>query len=502
VENITNTRQTKKVDVIHSTTNPTSGKKIVENNISNVHKTETVAVVQSTTSPVNGNNFVENITNTRQTKKVDVIHSTTNPTSGKKIVENITTEQQTNKLNIVQTTTSPTGEKTIAGKKSVAKKQQTKVNGVQMEYDFPIFESIEQLLGRQTIEDSFPFIDDVSKHYRFCKKLGAGSFGVVFKAIDLLDGTNFAVKVINKSKIPIKKKAFNERKLMIEYNLMRRLDHDHIIKCFGAFSDQENYYILMDLVDDGSDLLDFVLDDAQLSIDDDEKLTIDDKKDMICQIIAAVEYYHSQQIAHRDLKPENIMVVKKNGKYILKIIDFGLANLVNLRKKHKTMCGSPIYMAPEIATQELYNPQIADIWSLGAVMFVILTASFPWKKNRPIREFLNYEKDFNETLLERNGAGECAKMFQRIFVAAEHRITISELKKDPWFKGHLIDSGIPKIELDVMNNMTDDVDIIFRLYDLGFSPDSVAALIDNEYGDNSSEAAMYQRVLTMKKRMN
>ena len=89
------------------------------------------------------------------------------------------------------------------------------------------------------------------------------------------------------------------------------------------------------------------------------------------QLMSAVKYMHDHNVAHRDLKLTNILV---DPEYIVKIIDFGFA--CEAEELQKMYCGTPSYMAPEIVERKMYEPKPTDIWSLGVVLFKLLTGDY------------------------------------------------------------------------------------------------------------------------------
>ena len=93
------------------------------------------------------------------------------------------------------------------------------------------------------------------------------------------------------------------------------------------------------------------------------------------QIISGVSYAHSNLIAHRDLKPENILM---DHNKIIKIVDFGLSNLMKDGRLLKTACGSPNYAAPEIVGERKYEGTSVDVWSCGVILFALLAGQLPF----------------------------------------------------------------------------------------------------------------------------
>jgi serine/threonine protein kinase len=100
------------------------------------------------------------------------------------------------------------------------------------------------------------------------------------------------------------------------------------------------------------------------------------------QLVGAIAYCHMRGVAHRDLKPENILFTEFP---MIKLSDFGLCGYLMPEAKLQTFCGSPCYFAPEILIGGPYDGARADIWSLGVVLFVMVTASLPWNPDNEMR---------------------------------------------------------------------------------------------------------------------
>ena len=96
------------------------------------------------------------------------------------------------------------------------------------------------------------------------------------------------------------------------------------------------------------------------------------------QILSAIKYCHSNSIVHRDLKIENILLDKNGG---LKLIDFGLANFIDPFKHLSTFCGSLYFAAPEVLSAKKYIGPEIDMWSLGVILYVLVSGKVPFDDN-------------------------------------------------------------------------------------------------------------------------
>ena len=93
------------------------------------------------------------------------------------------------------------------------------------------------------------------------------------------------------------------------------------------------------------------------------------------QIVDAIAYCHSFGVAHRDLKPENVLIIKFPH---VKIADFGLCGYISAQQMMKTFCGSPCYCSPECLSKLDYDGRKSDIWSLGVLLYTMVTGQIPW----------------------------------------------------------------------------------------------------------------------------
>ena len=132
------------------------------------------------------------------------------------------------------------------------------------------------------------------------------------------------------------------------------MNSNFIVKFFGKLEDEENIYLILELIN-GLDLFHTMRQ---------KRLKLSEITNLTRKIVLCLEYIHSQGIVYRDLKPENIMIDEDGNP---KIIDFGLSKCIN-DERTATVCGSPEYMAPEVIRKRPYNYSV-DFWALGILIY-------------------------------------------------------------------------------------------------------------------------------------
>lgn len=202
-------------------------------------------------------------------------------------------------------------------------------------------------------------------------KLGAGSFSQVYlgfyvgKNSDMIEkGTRVAIKVINTNGMSIKVKRIINDEIEIMH-LIKNDPHPNIVGCFDVHETKDGVYIIMEYCDSGN--LAHII-----------KAPIKEKyiQFYFAQLVNGLKFLYERNIVHRDIKPENILLT--NNRRVLKIADFGFAKKSKDNSLYDTVCGSPLYMAPEITGQNYYNKQ-TDLWSVGMVLYEMLYGSHPFK---------------------------------------------------------------------------------------------------------------------------
>lgn len=153
------------------------------------------------------------------------------------------------------------------------------------------------------------------------------------------------------------------------------------------------------------------------------------------QIVSALKYLNDKNIIHRDIKPKNILVTN-NGRTI-KLCDFGFARHSDGLKKVMTMCGSPLYMAPEIYQKIGYTVSV-DVWALGIVLYEMLFGVHPLKNYNDPKKIADSVTNI-DIIIPYNINGiepECIVVLERMLQRREiDRIQITELFSDNWMLG-------------------------------------------------------------------
>ncbi|XP_037367241.1 serine/threonine-protein kinase ULK1 isoform X5 [Talpa occidentalis] len=227
--------------------------------------------------------------------------------------------------------------------------------------------------------------------FEFSRKdlIGHGAFAVVFKGRHReRRELEVAVKCISKKNL-----AKSQALLGKEIKILKELKHENIVALYDFQEMANSVYLVMEYCN-GGDLADYLHAMRTLSED-----TI---RLFLQQIAGAMRVLHSKGIIHRDLKPQNILLSNPGGRRAnpnnirVKIADFGFARYLHSNMMAATLCGSPMYMAPEVIMSQHYDGK-ADLWSLGTIVYQCLTGKAPFQASSPQDLRLFYEK--NKTLV-------------------------------------------------------------------------------------------------------
>jgi calcium-dependent protein kinase len=343
--------------------------------------------------------------------------------------------------------------------------------------------------GKTALKLPFSFDFNIHHRYHFQRVINHGAFGQVKLYSDrIFSGTEYAIKCI--SKMRVKPNKIHQIKNEIE--ILSQLDHPNIVTYFCTVEDNKNYYLLMEYLS-GKDL-------DKIFREDYNKITFDDIRFILYQVFSALNYIHSKNIVHRDIKPANIICAKNNGKFDLKLIDFGLS--VNLEKRGKySVAGSLAYLSPEGLKEIIHVKN--DLWACGVIFYWFIYGKMPFeKKTRSelyeaiIKEEIEYDENMMRAHTPKEAIDLCQKLLLRDF---DERISAIDALKHPFFKKLNVAENDNQIFNDYFTK--ERVEYI-RLYNLGNILKKTFVYVYSMFGSYDEEEGFRKMFLTLDKTMN
>ena len=242
---------------------------------------------------------------------------------------------------------------------------------------------------RKKSEDGTKMVNN----YKCGKHLGSGAFSDVKLAIDTNTSQKYAMKIMDKKKLEKKMGKIGGQSSLMEdiereIEVMKLLAHENIVALQEVINDPADHYIyIIQEYCSGGEIQ-----------NEGEPLNEEKARKYFRSCLRAVEYMHSQHVIHRDIKPENILLDKNDN---VKLADFGTAQIVKEGEKLSIPKGTPAFMAPELLSFDtvIYSGPPADIWSLGATLFMLVVGHPPWMAANEIelgRKVKNDELRFPE----------------------------------------------------------------------------------------------------------
>jgi len=287
------------------------------------------------------------------------------------------------------------------------------------------------------------------------KIIGKGSYSNIYMG-RIIDKKIISAKSLTSDIIAIKKIQTNKM-INDEIDIMQKIMKignicNNIIKCIDIIEELNYIYIIMEYCIDG-DLSNIIGKPIKENI----------VKYYFSQLVNALYYLNKNNIIHRDIKPKNILL--KNNKKDLVLCDFGFARIKTIRRV-KTICGSPLYMAPELLEQKTYT-DIVDVWAIGMILYEMIYGNHPYKDCKDIDDLKEFSKKsiiippIHNTNI--NVSYNCIDLMNQLLEKEEkRRITLDNLFNHPWIK-------------DTYNNT--DADYEYKNIDI--------SILEDEYIDNN-----------------
>jgi len=271
--------------------------------------------------------------------------------------------------------------------------------------------------------------------------LGRGSYSKVYLGYNS-NNEKCAIKIIASYGLNNSTKD----KLLDEANILKSLNHINIIKLYDIYEDNNNIYIILEYCENN---LQNIINNT----------TEQQAKKYIKQIVEGLYYLQNKNIVHRDIKPANILI--KNN--IIKICDFGFAKSINSNDfMMDTICGSPLYMAPEILFKTKYSSK-SDLWSLGIIIYQMVYHRHPYKNVKSIGDLIK-KIEIEDIEYEESVSEECIELMKELLnLSPNYRLSWKELKDHKWLEEQIKEDSFKE---DTINEGSINESMIFNIEEL------------------------------------
>ena len=256
--------------------------------------------------------------------------------------------------------------------------------------------------------------------FNLLKELGAGSFGRVLLVQHKITQAKYAIKAIDKRN----QANYEERRYFRrEIEIMYRVHHPNVVKLFGHFEDNTYCYFIMEYIPGGNIY-------SLVPKNNIRQITTQQIASIMKDVISAVYFLHHMhpKIVHRDIKPENVLL---DQGMVAKLTDFGWSNYMQGDMKRTTVCGTPVYLAPEIINNQGHDEHV-DIWCIGVLLFELMAGYSPWQGNDV--QTVKYNISRLKIQWPRDMDRDAADLISRILkYNPEERIPLSQMLLHPFF---------------------------------------------------------------------
>ncbi|CAN8316938.1 unnamed protein product [Cochlearia groenlandica] len=324
--------------------------------------------------------------------------------------------------------------------------------------------------------------------YLVGRKIGSGSFSVVWEARHIVHGTVVAIKEIAMARL--NKKL--QDSLMSEIFILRRINHRNIIRLLDMIESPGKIHLVLEYCKGG---------DLSVYIQRHGSVPEATAKHFMLQLAAGLQVLRDNNIIHRDLKPQNLLLSTDENDADLKIADFGFARSLQPRGLAETLCGSPLYMAPEIMQLQKYDAK-ADLWSVGAILFQLVTGRTPFTGNSQIQLLQNIMRSTGLHFpaecrdLSLDCIDLCQKLLRRNPV---ERLTFEEFFNHPFLSDRQsYDFSSSRLNSRMMDGFHSSESSPSRNMEESSQEDSLPFLIDDDFSGPEGSPSHLKRSSSMK----
>ncbi|XP_078452218.1 serine/threonine-protein kinase D3-like [Lampetra fluviatilis] len=266
---------------------------------------------------------------------------------------------------------------------------------------------------------------DISSIYQIFPNevLGSGQFGVVYGGKHRKTGRDVAIKVIDKLRFPTNE----DSQLRNEVAILQSLQHPGVVYLQSMFETAERVFVVMEKLH--GDMLEMILSSERGRLP--ERIT----KYFISQILMALRHLHFKNIVHCDLKPENVLLASSEPFPQVKLCDFGFARIIGEKSFRRSVVGTPAYLAPEvIRSKQGYNRSL-DMWSVGVIIYVSLSGTFPFNEDEDINEQIqNAAFMFPANPWKENSPDAIDLISHLLQVNTRQRFSVDKSLSHPWLQ--------------------------------------------------------------------
>jgi len=314
--------------------------------------------------------------------------------------------------------------------------------------------------------------------YDIERTIGRGNFAVVKLAKHRITKTEVAIKIVDKSQLD----AANLRKLYREVQILKMIQHKHIIRLYQVMETKDMLYLVSEYAKQG-EIFEYIARNGRMSE------TVARRK--FWEIVSAINFCHNRRVVHRDLKAENLLL---DGQGNVKIADFGFSTFWSPKEQLDTWCGSPPYAAPEVFLGQKYTGPEVDIWSLGVVLYVLICGALPF--DGATLQILRDRVLSGRFRIPYFLSVECESLIRKMLVVDPvKRFTMWQVRHHRWMQAETSDEDDDVVdEEDENDGKSQPNEQILRLMQsLGVDPGKTKESLEHERYDH--HAAIYYLLL-------